>query len=113
MKERHKAIGNTSNNEAGFHSGYMDFVSRSDEDEDEDDDGDLNEDDRSTFLAELESDPMSHLADYNFSEAELNWIKKLYDYSSRFMLSFGLKPFEQEDCDEAKAIVRAFMEDDK
>ena len=62
------------------------------------------------FLQELEDDPMSHLADYNFSSAELKWIQKHYQYSSKFMLSYGLKPFEQEDCDEAKAIVRALME---
>ena len=79
------------------------------EGEDEDDDDD--ELDNDGFLQELEDDPMSHLADYNFSPAELKWIQKHYQYSSNFMLSYGLKPFEQEDCDEAKAIVRAMMED--
>jgi hypothetical protein len=77
----------------------------SEEDEESDIDGD-------SFLAELEADPMSHLADYNFTDKELKWIKKHYDYSSKFMLSFGLKPFVQEDCDEAKAIIKAFMSND-
>lgn len=81
-----------------------------DEDEDDDDDEDGDELDTDGFLQELEDDPMSHLADYNFSTAELKWIQKHYQYSSKFMLSYGLKPFEQEDCDEAKAIVRALME---
>ena len=52
---------------------------------------------------------MSHVADYNFSPVELKWIKKHYQYSSNFMLSYGLKPFEQEDCNEGKAIIRAMM----
>ena len=78
------------------------------EDEDEDD----SEFDTDRFLQEIEDDPVSHLADYNFSHAELEWIKKLYQYSSKFMLSYGLKPFEQEDCDEAKSIIRAMMETD-
>jgi hypothetical protein len=79
------------------------------EDEDDGEGEDDDEDDTDGFLQELEDDPMSHFADYNFSPAELRWIEKHYQYSSRFMLSYGLKPFEQEDCDEAKAIVRAMM----
>ena len=69
------------------------------------------EDDEDNFLQELEDDPMSHLADYNFSGAELKWIQKHYRYSSNFMLSYGLKPYDQGDCDEAKAIIKAMMED--
>ncbi|TAQ88588.1 hypothetical protein B7494_g3097 [Chlorociboria aeruginascens] len=78
-------------------------------DEDKDEDEDHSEDDTERFLQELEDDPMSHLADYNFSAPELKWIQKHYQYSSRFMLTYGLKPYDQEDCDEAQAIVRAMM----
>lgn len=78
--------------------------------EDEDNEGNGSE---NSFLAELEADPMSHLADYNFSDDELDWIKKHYGYSSKFMLSYGLKPYEQEDCDEAKSMIKAFMRDDE
>jgi hypothetical protein len=62
------------------------------EDEDEDDDED--EDSADRFLQELEDGPMSHLVEYNFSDAELKWIQKHYQYSSKFMLSYGLKPFD-------------------
>jgi hypothetical protein len=39
------------------------------EEEEEDDDADA-------FLAELDADPTSHVADYHFSEKQLIWIKK-------------------------------------
>jgi hypothetical protein len=61
---------------------------------------------------ELEDDPMCHLADSYFSSAELKWIQKHYQFSSKFMLSYGLKPFEHADCDEATPIVRAMLETD-
>jgi hypothetical protein len=62
-----------------------------------------------SFLRELEDDPMSHLADYNFSHTELQWIKKHYGTSSKFLLSYGLKPFDEEDCNSAKAIIVSLM----
>jgi hypothetical protein len=77
------------------------------------DDEDEDEDDANSFLREMEDDPMSHLADYNFSQAELKWIKKHYQYSSNFMLSYCLKPYNQEDCDEAKSIIQALMDNDE
>jgi hypothetical protein len=84
-----------------------------DDDDDNDDDDEYSSDiDADNFLKELESDPMSHLADSNFSHAELKWIQKHYQYSSNFMLSYGLKPFDQEDCDEAQSIIRALMDTD-
>jgi len=93
-------------------TGFVHMSRRNDNYEDEDEDEDNIEKYSDDFLQELEDDPMSHLADYNFSSAELEWIQKHYQHSSNFMLSYGLKPFEQEDCDEAKAIVRAIIEDD-
>ncbi|KAF2667468.1 hypothetical protein BT63DRAFT_426337 [Microthyrium microscopicum] len=80
----------------------VEMIDPNDETSDDDDDGD-------TFLQELEDDPMSHLADYNFSAKELKWIKKNYKYSSRFMLSYRLKPFEQEDCNTAKELIKSLM----
>ena len=70
------------------------------------------EDDTDTFLAELEDDPTSHVADYHFSEKQLIWIKKYYKHSGNFLLSHGLKPFDDEDCREGRTIVEAMMSDD-
>ncbi|KIN05118.1 hypothetical protein OIDMADRAFT_142875 [Oidiodendron maius Zn] len=91
----------------------------SDESNDDDDDDDDEEeeeeeeeeegDDADTFLAELEADPTSHVADYHFSEKQLIWIKKHYKHSGNFLLSHGLKPFDDEDCREGRAIVEAMM----
>ncbi|KAK4541571.1 hypothetical protein LTR36_007868 [Oleoguttula mirabilis] len=69
------------------------------------DDGDEGND----FLADLEADPMSHLADRFFSEEQLDFIKKHYRHSGNFLLTHGLKPFDDEDCKEGVAIARAFM----
>ena len=63
-----------------------------------------------SFTEDLENDPTSHLADHHFSGQELDWIKKHYRHSGNFMLSYGLKPFEDEDCEDAVAIVRAMMD---
>lgn len=75
------------------------------EEEEEDDDAD-------TFLAELEADPTSHVADYHFSEKQLIWIKKYYKHSGNFLLNHGLKPFDDEDCRDGRAIVEAMMQED-
>ena len=77
-----------------------------DEDEEEEEE---EEDDADTFLAELEADPTSHVADYHFSEKQLIWIKKHFKHSGNFLLSHGLKPFDDEDCREGRAIVEAMM----
>jgi hypothetical protein len=66
------------------------------------------DDDADDFLREIEDDPMSHLADFNFSTRELKWIQQHHRYSS-FMLSYGLNPFKREDCNKAKAIIDALM----
>ncbi|RDL38144.1 uncharacterized protein BP5553_05577 [Venustampulla echinocandica] len=77
---------------------------------DDEDDGDS--DDANSFLDELEDDPMSHLADYNFTEKQLGWIKKHYGHSGNFLLNHGLKPFDDNDCREGRAILEVMMEDD-
>lgn len=63
-------------------------------------------------LADLEADPMSHLADRFFSEEELVWIQKHYRHSGNFLLAYGLKPYNDEDCEEGLTIIQAFMTDD-
>jgi hypothetical protein len=83
-----------------------------DDDEiDDDDSDDESEIDGDELLRELrmDSDPMSRLADDNFSAAELKWIKKRYRYSSNFMLSHGLRPYDREDYAEARAVIKTMM----
>jgi hypothetical protein len=82
-----------------------------DSDDREYDDCSEDDDDGDDFLPQLEDDPISHLADYNFSQAELKWIKQHYGHSANFMFRYGLKPFNQDDCDEAIFIVKAMMGD--
>ncbi|KAF7552747.1 hypothetical protein G7046_g7313 [Stylonectria norvegica] len=57
-------------------------------------------------------DPEAPLTDYLFAEDELAWIKAHYGRSMNFMLSFGLKFYKPDDCDEAQVIVKALMRDD-
>ncbi|KAL8735800.1 MAG: hypothetical protein Q9166_000664 [cf. Caloplaca sp. 2 TL-2023] len=79
-----------------------------------DSDEDSDDDDESTnsFLRDLESDPTSHVADRFFTDKELDWIAANYRHSGNFLLSHGLKPFDDDDCEEGKSIVRALMSDD-
>nr|POE49533.1 hypothetical protein CFP56_50450 [Quercus suber] len=78
---------------------------------DEDDDEDGEDDDEDSFLAEIERDPSSHVADYRFSEAQLDWIKKHYRHSGNFMLSYGLKPWDDDDCKDGRRMVESMMRD--
>ena len=83
------------------------------EDDDDDLDGDeSDEGSTNSFLRDLEEDPTSHAADYYFSEQELDWIKKHYGHSTNFLLSYGLKFYDDGDCREGKSIVKAMMEED-
>ena len=61
------------------------------------------------FLRNLQEHPESHAADYHFSEAELEWIEKHYGYSSNFLMTFGLKFYDDGDCQEGKRIVQQSM----
>lgn len=61
---------------------------------------------------EDEHDFERHLADHHFTEEQLDFIERGYGSSMAFMHSFGLKFYNDEDCEEAKAIVEAFMTDD-
>jgi hypothetical protein len=69
----------------------------SDEDVDEDDD---------------EWDPEGHMADYHFDHKTLDWIDEHYGNSMNFMMSMGLKFYDDEDCEEAKAIAETMMRPD-
>lgn len=73
----------------------------------EDEEGEGEEE--NSFLADLEADPASHVADYHFNEAELEWIEKHHRHSGNFMRAYGLKPWDVEDCKEGKAIVQGFL----
>ncbi|KAL6857290.1 hypothetical protein J3F83DRAFT_751104 [Trichoderma novae-zelandiae] len=82
------------------------------EDDDEDEDNDEEEDDDDEEGDdEEENDFERHLADHHFNEQELDWIEKNYRDTATFMYSFGLKFYNDEDCEEATAIVRAFLND--
>jgi hypothetical protein len=59
-----------------------------------------------------ESEFEGHQADYNFTHSQLDWIEKHYRNSEQFMISYGLKFYDNEDLEEAKAIVEAMMNED-
>lgn len=79
----------------------------------EDRENDDDDESENSFLADLEADPASHLADRHFTEEQLDWIKKHYLYSGNFLRTHGLKPFDDEDCKKGVAIAKAFMKDDE
>jgi hypothetical protein len=54
----------------------------------------------------------SHMADYHFDEEALNWINKYHGNSMRFMMAYGLKFYSNDDCEQAKIIVKAMMGSD-
>lgn len=63
-------------------------------------------------LAEFENgaeDDVAHFADYHFSESELEWIEEYYSNTGNFLIAQGLKFYDDEDCKEAAALVRAMM----
>ena len=56
-------------------------------------------------------DPEIHMADYHFTERQLDFIRKGYGNTMLFMASYGLKFYNDEDIEEAKAIVDALMDE--
>jgi hypothetical protein len=56
-----------------------------------------------------ESEFEGHQADYNFTDRQLDWIEKNYRNSEQFMISYGLKFYDDEDLKEAKAVVEVMM----
>ncbi|KAL8963887.1 MAG: hypothetical protein Q9183_004874, partial [Haloplaca sp. 2 TL-2023] len=67
---------------------------------------------QNSFERDLEENPASHFADYHFSEEQLDWIKRSYGHSANFLMSYGLKFYDDEDCKEGVSIVEAMMSDD-
>ena len=59
-----------------------------------------------------EFDYEGHQADYNFSSEQLDWIDKYYGNSEAFMVSYGLKFYDNDDVEEAKAIAQAMINAD-
>lgn len=59
-----------------------------------------------------ESEFEGHQADYNFTDRQLDWIEKNYHNSEQFMISYGLKFYDDDDLQEAKVIVEAMMNED-
>jgi hypothetical protein len=53
------------------------------------------------------ADPMAHVADFHFNDMELEFIEGKYGNTNQFMISFGLKFYDEDDCKEAKKIVEA------
>jgi hypothetical protein len=72
---------------------------------------DTSEDEESDEFDEL--DLRGHQADYNFTSRQLDWIAEHYRNSEEFMFSNGLKFYDDEDLEEAKAIVEAMMDEDE
>lgn len=70
-------------------------------------DDDSEDDSMDSFQQELKEDLSSYVTDYHFLEAQLDWIRKHYGHSSNFLLSHGLKFYDDEDCRENKAIIQA------
>jgi hypothetical protein len=73
-------------------------------------------DDADSFSEDVEDDEFDyegHQADYNFSDGQLGWIEKYYGNSETFMVSYGLKFYDNDDVEEAKAIISAMMAQDE
>lgn len=53
-----------------------------------------------------------HMVDYLFSEKELIWIETHFGNSASFLITYGLKFYDDDDCEEGKQIVQAMMRED-
>lgn len=53
-----------------------------------------------------------HMADYHFSENELIWIEKNFGNSASFLITYGLKFYDDDDCQQGKRMVRGMMRED-
>ena len=53
-----------------------------------------------------------HMADYHFSEKELISIEKHFGNSASFLMTYGLKFYDDDHCKEGKRIAQAMMGDD-
>lgn len=62
--------------------------------------------DMDDYFRDMEEDPTSHIADGYFV-GKLGLIKKHYGHTGNFMRSLGLKPWDNQDCEEAVQIARS------
>jgi hypothetical protein len=91
-----------------------------DDDEDDDDEDDMDEDGDSFIISYTDghgAKPIiphagGHAADYYFSKDELIWIEKNFGNSASFLVTYGLKFYNDDDCKEGKQIVQAMMSED-
>ncbi|KAF2248917.1 hypothetical protein BU26DRAFT_564607 [Trematosphaeria pertusa] len=84
---------------------FMDESSDEEEEEDEREGEDDEEDD--------EYDLEGHQADNNFSSAQLDWIESSCSNLENFIMSYGFRFYDENDVKETKAIVDAFIGEDK
>jgi hypothetical protein len=77
-----------------------------------DEDAEEEEEEENGFLADLESDPSSHVADMYFTHEQLDWIETHYRHSGNFLMRHGLKFYDADDCKEGAAIAAASMKQD-
>lgn len=78
--------------------------------DDESNDGhEMEEDEEEEEEDEEDSDLDGHLADYHFSQQELDWIKKHYWNSATFMFSHGLRFYDNEDYAAAKRLLHNYL----
>ncbi|KAK1244156.1 hypothetical protein MKX08_002294 [Trichoderma sp. CBMAI-0020] len=77
--------------------------------DDEDDDEMEAADEEDDEEVEEDSDLEGHLADYHFNEEELDWIEKHYGNSANFMMSYGFKFYDDQDCAAARRLVEEFL----
>ena len=88
--------------------------------DDSDDSNDGDDDDGSFILSYTDGHGVKpivphadgHLVDYYFSENELIWIEKNFGNSASFLITYGLKFYNDDDCKEGKRIAQAMMRDD-
>jgi hypothetical protein len=52
------------------------------------------------------------MADYHFSKKQLTWIEKHLGNSASFLSMYGLKFYDDGDCEEGKRIAQAMMRHD-
>ena len=87
------------------------------DDDDDDDDDDDNDESTISYTNGRGAKPIiphdeGHMADYHFSEKELIWIEENFGNSASFLAIYGLKFYDDDDCEEGKRIAQGMMSDD-
>ncbi|OCK81387.1 hypothetical protein K432DRAFT_434185 [Lepidopterella palustris CBS 459.81] len=80
-----------------------------DEDKKDEEDEDKEDEDKEDEDKEDENELMGHMTDYLFNEAELDFIDQGWKNSMNFMFAYGLKFYDDDDCEEAKQLVKDLM----